>query len=290
MSLLQGKMLVDTNWLAANLEAPSLRLFDGTTHLRPDPVRVYRAENARAEYEAEHIPGAAYIDLQGELSDRSSDLRFTLPTPEDFAASAGALGIGDDCDVVLYSATSPMWATRLWWMLRAMGFDHVAVLDGGLAKWKAEGRPLESGSHAHPRATFTAKPRPHLIANKHQVKAAIDDGATRILNALSKGQHSGDPKSVNYGRPGHIAGSVCVPAMGLLQPDGTLRTVDDLRQSFAQAGIAPQDRVLAYCGGGIAATLDAFALALLGNKDVAVYDNSLSEWAADPSLPMQTGD
>lgn len=289
MSLLQGKMLVDTTWLTANLEAPTLRLFDATTHLRPDPVRIYRAENARVEYESGHIPGAAYIDLQGELSDRSSDLRFTLPTPAEFATAAGALGIGDDCDVVLYSATSPMWATRLWWMLRAMGFDRVAVLDGGVAKWKAEGRPLQSGGRRYGRASFTPNPRPHLIASKHQVKAAIDDGATRIVNALSKSQHDGDPKSVSYGRAGHIAGSVCVPAMGLLQQDGTLRGADDLRQSFAQAGIAPQDRVLAYCGGGIAATLDAFALALLGNKDVAVYDNSLSEWAADPSLPMQTG-
>lgn len=289
MSILKDKMLVDTSWLAANLKAPSLRLFDSTTHLRPDPVRVYRAENARAEYEAGHIPGAGYIDLQGELSDRGSDLRFTLPSPEEFAAAAGALGISDDCDVVLYSATSAMWATRIWWMLRAMGFDRVAVLDGGLAKWQAEGRPVETGERRYGRATFTPRPRPHLIADKHRVKAAIDDGATCILNALSKGQHSGDPKSANYGRPGHIAGSVCVPAMGLVREDGTLRGIDDLRHAFAQAGIAPQDRVLAYCGGGIAATLDAFALALLGNKDVAVYDNSLSEWAADPSLPMQTG-
>ena len=103
-------------------------------------------------------------------------------------------------------------------------------------------------------------------------------------------EYVGDAECLDVGRPGHIAGSICVPAIGLLQPDGTLRSIDDLRQSFALAGIAPQDRVLAYCGGGIAATLDAFALALLGNKDVAVYDNSLSEWAADPSLPMQTGD
>jgi thiosulfate/3-mercaptopyruvate sulfurtransferase len=290
MSILQGKMLVDTVWLAANLNAPGLRLYDCTTHLKPDPVRVYRAEDARAGYEAEHIPGAAYIDLQGELSDRSSELRFTLQQPRDFAASAGALGIGDDTDVVLYSASFAMWATRIWWMLRAMGFDRVAVLDGGLVKWKAEGRPLEGGSRRHPPATLTPHPRPHLIADKHRVKSAIADGDVRILNALSRGQHAGDPKSVNYGRPGHIAGSVCVPAMGLTREDGTLRNVDELRQSFQQAGVVAEDQVVAYCGGGIAATLDAFALALLGNKDVAVYDNSLSEWAADSSLPMQTGE
>ncbi|MGE0153949.1 MAG: sulfurtransferase [Reyranellaceae bacterium] len=288
MSILQGKMLVDTAWLAAHLTAPGLRLFDCTTHLRPDPARVYRAEDARAEYRAGHIPGAAYIDLQGEFSDPASELRFTLPQPPDFAAAAGALGIGEDCDVVLYSATSPMWATRVWWMLRAMGFDRVAVLDGGLAKWQAEGRALESGDRRHQPAKFTPRPRPHLVADKHRVLAAIDDGATRILNALTQGQHAGNPKSVNYGRPGHIAGSVCVPAMGLVREDGTLRPPDELRQSFAQAGIAPQDRVVAYCGGGIAATLDAFALALLGNEKVAVYDNSLSEWATDPSLPMRT--
>ena len=290
MSLLQDRMLVDTEWLAVILGAPGLRIFDCTTHLKPDPVRVYSVQDARAEYEAEHIPGAAYIDLQGELSDNSSPLRFTLPTPENFSAAAGALGIGDDCDVVLYSATSAMWATRIWWMLRAMGFDRVAVLDGGLAKWKAEGRPLATGPHRHPAAKFTPAPRPHLVVNSAQVRSAIGDGSTRILNALSRGQHAGNPKSTHYGRPGHIAGSVCVPAMGLLREDGTLRDRNDLRASFEQAGVAPQDRIMTYCGGGIAATLEAFALAMLGNKDVAVYDNSLSEWAADPSLPMQTGD
>lgn len=290
MSLLQGNILVDTEFLAANLAAPSLRVFDCTTHLRPDPQRVYVAENARAEFEAGHIPGAAYIDLQADLSDAKSQYRFTLPAPSEFAAAAGALGIGDDRDVVLYSATAPMWATRIWWMLRAMGFDRAAVLDGGLAKWKAEGRPLESGPHRYKTEKFTPAPRPHLVVNAAQVQSAIGDGTTRILNALSHGQHAGNPKSVHYGRPGHIAGSVCVPAMGLLREDGTLRETDDLRASFEQAGVAASDRIMTYCGGGIAATLEAFALALLGNKDVAVYDNSLSEWAANPSLPMQTGD
>jgi thiosulfate/3-mercaptopyruvate sulfurtransferase len=288
MSILNGKLLVDTSWLAQHLDAPSLRLYDCTTQLKPDPVRVYRVEDSRPDYEAAHIPGAAYIDLQGELSDRSSSLRFTLQSPAEFAAAAGALGIGDDSDVVLFSVTSAMWASRIWWMLRAMGFDRVALLDGGLAKWKSEGRALESGSKRYPPAKFTALPRPHLIADKHKVKAAIDDKGARVLNALSHGQHAGNPKSVHYGRPGHIAGSVCVPAMALTREDGTMRATDELRQLFQDAGIAPQDRVVSYCGGGIAATLDAFALALLGNKDVAVYDNSLSEWAADPSLPMQT--
>lgn len=289
MSVLQDRMLVDTAWLAENLNAPGLRLFDCTTHLRPDPVTVYRAEDARADYRAGHIQGAAYIDLQGELSDPASTLRFTLPAPEAFAAAIGALGVGDDSDVVLYGAGSPMWATRIWWMLRAMGFDRVAVLDGGLRKWRAEGRPVETGDRRYPAAVFTPRPRPHLVADRQLVRAAVDDGKTRILNALARSQHIGDPKATHYGRPGRIAGSVCVPAMGLVREDGTLRPLDELRQNFAQAGIAPQDRVVSYCGGGIAATLDAFALALLGNKDVAVYDASLSEWAADPALPMQTG-
>ena len=289
MALLDGRLLVDGHWLQAHLDASALRVYDCTTHLRPDPVRVYRAESARAEYEAGHVPGAAYIDLQADLSDPASALRFTLPTPEDFARAAGRLGIGDDTEVVFYSSGSPMWATRLWWMLRAMGFDRVAVLDGGLARWTADGRPLEQGERRHPGATFTPNPRPHLLADRHRVLAAIADGGTRIVNALSRTQHSGDPKAVHYGRPGHIAGSVSVPAFGLLREDGTLRPPNELRAAFEQAGIAPQDRTLAYCGGGIAATLDAFALALLGNMDVAVYDNSLSEWAADPSLPMRTG-
>lgn len=284
---LRDRFLVDTQLLAANLSAPQLRLFDCTAHLRPDPEKTYRVESGRADYQRAHIPGAGFLDLQSELSDPDSKLRFTMPSAEHFAAAMGRHGVGDDAAVVLYSATVPMWATRVWWMLRAFGFDNAAVLDGGLKKWQAEDRPLSDAPASYPPAHFTARPRPGLIADRQGVQRA-DRNATCVLNALSAAQHRGAPDAVHYGRPGRIAGSVNVPAAHLMAKDGTFRSRDELHQTFSAAGVAPGRAVVAYCGGGIAATADAFALTMLGYRDVAVYDNSLSEWAADSALPMET--
>lgn len=286
---LTGKFLVDTGWLAEHLASPELRVFDCTTHLRPDPKTVYRVESGRADYLAGHIPGADFLDLQGELSDSGSRLRFTMPSADQFAAAMGAHGVGPDKAVVLYSATTPMWATRLWWMLRAFGFDNAAILDGGLRKWKAEGRPLSTEQTHHAPATFIARPRPALIAGREDVLSAVDGrvGAC-VLNALSAKQHAGADGAVHYGRPGRIKGSVNVPAMSLLREDGTFRPREELRTMFDGVGAATGRPVIAYCGGGIAATADAFALTMLGFDKVAVYDNSLSEWSVDKSLPMET--
>lgn len=280
--------LVETDWLAANLERPTLRVFDCTTYLRPDPATVYRVESGRADYDAGHIPGAGFLDLQGELSDPDSDLRFTFPTPARFAEAVGRHGVGDDCRVVLYSGDSMMWSTRVWWMFRAMGFDHVAVLNGGWQRWQAEGRPVSTEACRYPPATFTPRPRPELYASKGSVLAALD-GSACVLNALSAEQHAGTGGR-NYGRPGRVAGSVNVPARSLTDPESNrFLPAEALAARFRAAGVLEAEKVIAYCGGGIAATADAFALALIGREDVAVYDNSLSEWARDPSLPMETG-
>jgi thiosulfate/3-mercaptopyruvate sulfurtransferase len=191
--------------------------------------------------------------------------------------------------VILYDRFVNMWAARVWWMLRAFGFDDASVLNGGFKKWTREGRPVAADDGATPRRTFTARPRPDLIADKSGVLAALDDERACVLNALTDEQHRGTG-GTTYARPGRIAGSANVPARELVDPEThAYLPLDVLRAKFAATGALDAKRVVTYCGAGIAASSDAFVLTLLGRPDVAVYDASLSEWAADPSLPMETG-
>jgi len=281
--------LISTEDLARRMGAPALRIFDCTTYLRPGPDGRYIAESGRANYDKRHIPGAAYLDLQADLSDKGSKLRFTLPPLDELTKAFAAKGVGHGTFVVLYAHGSPQWASRIWGMLRAIGFDDVALLDGGLDKWKAENRPLSTEATTHPPATLTLRGRPEIFVDKTAIKNAIGDKDTLTLNALSVDQHKGTG-GVVYGRTGRIAGSSCIPAASLLAADKSLKPIADLRTAFDGVGAAPDKRVLVYCGGGIAATLDAFVLtALLGHKNVSVYDNSMQEWANDPGLPMEVG-
>jgi thiosulfate/3-mercaptopyruvate sulfurtransferase len=281
--------LISTEELARRMGAPGLRIFDCTTYLRPRPEGGYNAESGRANYDKGHIPGAGFLDLGAELSDQQSKLRFTLPPLDELTKAFAAKGIGHGTFVVLYSHATPNWATRIWWMLRAVGFDDAAILDGGLDKWKAENRPLETELTLYPAATLSLRGRPEIFVDKSDIKAAIGKSDTLTLNALSHEQHKG-AGGVVYGRAGRIAGSSCVPAASLFGPDKTLKPIAELRQAFEGVGTTPDKRVLVYCGGGIAASLDAFVLtAILGHKNVAIYDNSMQEWSNDPSLPMEIG-
>lgn len=282
------KGLVSTEWLAKHLHDHDVRIFDATVHLRPATPGPYTIESGRADYDIAHIPGAAFIDLVGELSDPAAPLPFTMPRIGQLAGALAAAGIADGTRVVVYSTTSPMWATRLWWMLRASGFDNVAVLDGGLGKWKAEGREVEAAQRRYPQAEITLAARPDAWADKRDVLAAIGDGAVCTINALSPGLHSGEAP-MSYGRKGHIKGSRNVPYASLLNDDGTYRDEAELRALFAATGALEKARVICYCGGGISATMDALALTLLGHPSVAVYDGSMAEWSRDPDMPMETG-
>lgn len=280
--------LVDTDWLAAHLEDPAVRVFDCTTILESDPATVYHVVSGRAGYDAGHIPGAGFLDLQGELSDRSTRLRFMMPPAAQFADVVGGRGVGNDSRVILYSTASPMWATRLWWMFRAFGHDAVAVLDGGFGKWQAEGRPVSPEPSRYPPARFGAWPRPQMFTDKAGVLAGIDDANTCLVNNLSASAHAGTA-AAHYGRPGRIKHSVNVPYAGLTDEQGCLLPAEALRRRFAEAGALDAAKVVTYCGGGISATLGAFALTLIGKEDIAVYDGSLSDWASDPAMPMETG-
>lgn len=283
--------LISTAELAARLGDPKLRLYDCTTFLHPQPGNApMRVETGRRLYaEQGHIPGAALIELQQDLSDGSTGLRFSMPPAQALARMLQAKGIGDGTEVVLYAAGDAWWATRVWWMLRAVGFDDAAVLDGGLRKWIAEGRPLSTEPEGYAAAAaLSVRPR-RLFTDRHGVLAALEDGSALVVNCLREEQHRGTAE-YHYGRPGRIAGSVSAPAAQLFRPDGTFRPREELSAFFAERGIDGGRDVVAYCGGGIAATGDAFALAaLLGHDRVLVYDNSLQEWANDPSLPMAVG-
>jgi thiosulfate/3-mercaptopyruvate sulfurtransferase len=283
------EFLIDTRSLADRLGAPGLRVFDCTTNLVADPNGAVRAVPALAEFEAGHIPGAQYIDLQADLSDSAQRLRFMRPAAAGFAAAMGRFGVGEKTFVVLYSTANPSWATRVWWLLRTFGFDDAAVLDGGWQKWRREGRPVETGpARPHAPAQFVVRRERPLMVGKDEVLQAIGDGSVCTLNALSAEQHAGTGGS-SYGRPGRIKGSVNLPAARLVDPaTGAFLPAAELRRSFDAIG-ALDKRVITYCGGGIAASADAFALAMLGHPDVRLYDASMSEWAADPSLPMETG-
>ena len=283
-----GRGLVSTAWLADNLGDPDLRIFDATVHLRPSTPGPYRIESGRDDYRTGRIPGAGFLDLTGDLSLAGAPLNFTLPPLDQLEMAFGAAGIARGTRVVIYSTTTPMWSTRVWWMLRSAGFDDVAVLDGGFARWVAEERPVEVGDRAWPPAALNLKAREGAWANREDVLAAIGDGGVCTINALSPSVHSGDSET-SYGRKGHIKGSRNVPYAALLGPDGTWRSDAELRALFDAVGAFERPRVICYCGGGISATMDALALARLGHPSVAVYDGSMSEWSRDPALPMETG-
>jgi thiosulfate/3-mercaptopyruvate sulfurtransferase len=281
-------LLVDTQWLAEHLGDPGLRIFDCSVRLVHDPAIQYRVEDCRGDYREGHVPGAAYIDLHNELSDKSTSLRFMAPAPEAFAQAMSAYGVGDGKRVVLYAKGTWYWATRVWWMLRANGFDNAAILDGGWQKWSAEGRPVATGEETYPPAHFVSRPRPALFCGKEAVLAALDDPQTKIVNALTPEQHEGTG-GTTFTRPGHIKNSLNVSSKELVDANNVLLPLDEIRRRFQAAGALDAKRHVLYCGGGISATGNAFALTLLGRDDVTVYDGSLNEWGSDPALPMETG-
>jgi thiosulfate/3-mercaptopyruvate sulfurtransferase len=293
MTFVNPQYLVETNWLAEHLDDPDLRIVDCTQYLPgyTDDVAITTV-SGRENYAKGHIPGAAYVDLLGELSDRNrSGIYAPMPPAEQFAAVMGRIGVGDGTRVVLYDDFLGMYAARIWWMLRAFGFDDAAVLNGGWQKWTREGRPVATEPATYPAATFVPHPRADRIASKEDVLAAIGAEGVTIVNALLEPEYTGDPAfPQHYGRSGHIPGSVNVPFAGVVDMAGDTRFVaeDELRRRFADVGALDSERVITYCGGAIAASQTALLLTLLGQENVALYDGSMTEWGADPALPLVT--
>ncbi len=283
------EQLVTTEWLAAELGEQDLCVLECTVYLRRGETGLF-LETAQPDWVSSHIPGSAFADLIDSLSDPDALYPCMAPDEKRFAAGMEALGVGDATRVVLYDRGSSVWATRLWWLLRAFGFDNAAVLDGGWRAWTSEGRAVSSDpapDWPQPRATFTPRRRARLIASKDDVLASLDQTGTCIVNALSADQHRG--ADVGLPRPGHIPGALNIASADLLDPQSNrFLPPGELAARFGD--VIHEPRVITYCGGGIAATADAFVLTLLGHSDVAVYDGSMEEWAADPALPLELGD
>ncbi len=280
---------VSAEWLHRHLDDRDLVVVDATTILPVPTDGPYVPESGEATYRAEHIPGAVFAELLVDFADPAGAYDWTAPDHERFAAAAGALGIGDDVRVVVYDQGDRYWATRLWWHLRYEGFDRVTVLDGGLPAWKAAGYEVTDVEPEPTPRTFTGTRRPELIRSTEEVAAGLDDEKTVLVNVLDEATYRGEVDT--YARRGHIPGSINVSVFTLREAEtGTLRPIEELRPEFEAAGLLDSDtRVVTYCGGGIAATGLAHALALAGRDDVAVYDGSMSAWAGDPALPLVTG-
>jgi thiosulfate/3-mercaptopyruvate sulfurtransferase len=282
--------LVSAEELRDALGDERVRVFDATVFLRrAADGGPYTVESGRESYTRARIPGAGFADIPGALSDPASPFAFTLPTAEHFAAAIGRLGIGDSTHVVAYAQDTPMWATRLWWLLRYFGHDETSVLDGGLIAWTAAGCPVDSGDSTYPPASFTARPRPELLASLADVREITENESACLVNALSPAAFRGEGRS-SYSRPGRIPGSVSVPWNGLVDAaTNRFRPPAELAAALDGGGVRADQPVIAYCGGGISATVDLFALSLTGRDDARLYDGSLTEWSAHPDLPLVTG-
>ncbi len=285
MTYANARYLISVDELSGRLHDDHLRVFDTNVTLEPQG-HSYRVVSGIDSYREGHIPGAGFIDLGDAWADTSGDLRFTLPPVDALQSAIGVSGIAADHEVVLYSSGHLMWATRAWWLLLHAGHTNVRVLNGNLAAWKDRGLPLETGEHRYPPTTFDAAPVDGVFATTEQVAAGMH-GAVCTLNALSQALYEGTG-DFYYERRGHIPGSRSLYFNALLDREFFL-PAEDLATALEAQGATSNAPVITYCGGGIAATLNAFACKLLGYGDVAVYDGSMSEWVQDPARPLTTG-
>ena len=274
--------LVSTRWLAEQLSRPGLVVVDATAHVL-DPTG-----DARVEFASGHIPGARFLDL-ASLSDAASEVPAALPTGEQFAARMAELGIGNDDLIVLYDDTPARTSARAWFACRLHG-ARAAILDGGLGKWRTEGRPLESGMPAVAASSFGAHRGEGAVRTKSKVLASIGGAIEQLVDARGAGRFLGtEPEPRPNMASGHIPGSLNLPFGRVLKPNGTFRDAVGIRAAFAEAGVDLDKPVVTTCGSGVTAAVLLFALHLIGKDDVALYDGSWSEWGADPATPKVTG-
>lgn len=281
-----SRHLVTTDWLAEHLA--EVTVLDCRVRLAPAPDDAgYQINSAAEDFAASHIPGAQHADLL-KLSDPDSPLPFMMPPAQTLASALGALGVDKNRKVVIYDGLAHMWAGRLWWMLDAIGHPDVAVLNGGWAKWTAEGRAVTDATEAPKPGSLEAELRTGAMVDLQTVADVSRTGSALLLNALDPEQFRGEG-GVHMGRRGRIPGSANVPGFSLIGDDGAFLPEAELRAKFEAAGALGDRPVVSYCNAGILAASNAFVLRLLGKQDVAVYDGGLVDWVSDPSRPLEQG-
>ena len=276
--------IVSTEWLNAHLGSPDIAIIDASWHL-PTAKR-----DTKAEFAAGHIPGAQVFDIDA-ISDTASNLPHMLPSPEKFSSIVRKLGIGDGKKVIAYDAAGLFSAARAWWMFKVFGHEDVVVLDGGLPKWMAEGRPLEDGPALKPQERhFTARYRRMMVRDQSDVAAALKSGAAQIADARSGTRFRGEEVEPRPGvRAGHMPGARNLHYASLLNPDGTLKSPSEIEAAFRAAGVDLSRPVITSCGSGITAAILSLGLTLAGVRDHALYDGSWTEWGGNPDAPIATG-
>lgn len=275
--------LVSTQWLAAQLGKSDVIVLDASHHL-PAANR-----NAAEEFAAAHIPGARFLDL-ASLFDGESSVPYAMPRPDQLADRLASLGVADGCAIVLYDDSAIRTSARAWFVLTASGWDEVAILDGGLGKWRDEGLPLEAGEPLITAAAPATLSSPRTVRSKADMLANLESHAEQVLDARSADRVYGegiDP--VHGGQNGRIPGALNLPFTDVLNPDGTYKSPQELRAAFTQAGVDLTRPVVGSCGSGVTASALLFALHLIGKHDTALYDGSWSEWGADPATPKAQG-
>ena len=282
---IDSTLLVETDWLESNLDNSNIRIFDCTVWLNPHPKKIYTIVSGKKDYDEGHIPNSDFLDMD-DISLKNTPYPFMMPDIKTFDKVMSLKGVGPDTHVILYSRANIQWATRVWWMLKSMGFNNASILNGGFDRWNNQNKNISTTPVTYQENKFISIPQNGLFCTKEEVLNSLTNNNISIINALRSTLHDGSEK-VDYGRLGHIKNSINIPSLEMVDPDTNLyKSLDDLKIIFKNYNVLSKEKVIAYCGGGIAATNIAFVLTALGFNNITVYDASLSEWAKNNNLPM----